>query len=399
MRATPGVLRSIKIGIVILFGILLALPGIQHVTHFGHERTLNGVVKVVVKPDLSCASWLDGTFQSGLTAWLEANIGFRSWMIENDNLLVFLLFREAVSTSPEAPIVGRDGMLFMRDYVNAANRHPRAKLHRPEDLARTLRKLQDVLQARGIAFVFMITPSKVEVYPEYLPPRYFSARRFAEPGDYDRLIPCLDQAGLRYVDGRKILTEERKRSNHLLFAPTGVHWNHYATSLVLRETIRIAEQLAGCDLPGLTIRGATVDFKPRKAEAETDIADLLNLASHVVNRKPLPRPLLENEPWTGVRKPRYLLVGDSFLFQVHMVLEALNLYDTLDMFYYFSKWYQHPGGQEKPIDKDNVDWEGQVFSHDVIILECNEVQLFMADHGFVLRALHALGVDEDTSPP
>src|SRR6185436_14861396 len=102
-------------------------------------------------------------------------------------------------------------------------------------LAHRLRRVQDALAARGIAFALVIAPNKAAVYPEFLPAGFLHPEDVRPPAAYDRMRPMLAEEGVHVVDGRAILLAEKGRSDVPLFPPGGVHWNRYAAHLVVDQ--------------------------------------------------------------------------------------------------------------------------------------------------------------------
>jgi len=69
--------------------------------------------------------------------------------------------------------VGREGELFDLNYVQEyCGRDTTRLIPHAEEWAAKIARLQDFYESRGKVFLYLNTPSKPAVYPEYLPTRY-----------------------------------------------------------------------------------------------------------------------------------------------------------------------------------------------------------------------------------
>jgi hypothetical protein len=72
-------------------------------------------------------------------------------------------------------VVGKKGRIYEYGYIMGYNANRDAGLFRMEDIERSVRKikeLRDFFRARGQFFFYLITPSKAECYPEFIPNRF-----------------------------------------------------------------------------------------------------------------------------------------------------------------------------------------------------------------------------------
>jgi len=364
-------MRSARTFLIGAFSLLIALPGLQMRYRFAPEEALSGVRVESRKPSLTLAGWAQGEFQSQFEAWFDDHIGFRGQAVRTDNQIGLSVFHEASSKAVDTPVLGRRMMVYEDGYVRAydAEGVDPGNDRKLRKRARQLRRLQDELAQRGIAFVFLIAPSKAAIYPEYLPPGFVHPDGQRPPTAYERMLPMLRSEGVHVVDGHAILEEEKARSSHALFPPGGVHWNRYAAALVLRR----AWQLLGQQLDGLgdlRCRAVLEDDAPSVGDQETDGVDLLNAwrVGHADWR--FPRPELYVEEGTGAFRPKLVVVGDSFWVLPASILTELQMTSREDFFYYFS----HPPS-----------WE-YVISADAVIVEVNEMMIWKAGFGFVAEA-------------
>lgn len=126
---------------------------------------------------------LDGGY---LELYFSDRIGFRKEMVGAYSVLNDALF--GVMDHPTYEY-GDDGVVFSRFYEEPLD----------EEYIRTyaqyVRSVQEYLDARGIDFLYVITPSKSRVYPEYVPD---SVGPLANTSDI--LVPELESLGVEHLD-------------------------------------------------------------------------------------------------------------------------------------------------------------------------------------------------------
>lgn len=172
------------------------------------------------RPD-SAIEW--SKWPAAFEAWHNDHFGLRAqWMHAHNALKVFVL-----RASPSSRVVlGRDHWLFAAtersiDLWRGADPLSFAEL---EAWRRCLESRRKELKQRGIDYVFALAPSKPEIYPEYLPPRY----RKAGPSRVDQLVAHLAaHSDFQIVDLRAALLEEKRndQGDDFTYFPLGVHWN------------------------------------------------------------------------------------------------------------------------------------------------------------------------------
>jgi alginate O-acetyltransferase complex protein AlgJ len=383
--------RALLIG---AFSLLLVLPGLQVKLEFIPEEPLAGVNLEAKQPSLTLTGWWSGDLQSEVEAWFGERIGFRGHAVRTDNQIGLSVFHEASSRATDTPVLGRRMMVYEDHYVTAYDGGDRFRDRGLRKLAREMGELQDSLSRRGIAFVLIISPSKVATYPEYLPAGYVHPVGERPPSAYERMLPMLRREGVHVVDGHTILEEEKARSPRPLFPPGGIHWNRYAAFLVLHRAWEALEPQLGRSLVGVRCGAIPEDDEPLLADQETDVADLLNVwhVGHDGWRFPRPELYADNEE-QGFR-PKLIVVGDSFWFLPDDIIATNRVTARYDFFYYFNEFPRVGGAKERKVPHPVGVYRGMtwdyVLSADAIVIEVNEVSIGQAGYGFVQQAQKAL---------
>jgi alginate O-acetyltransferase complex protein AlgJ len=382
--------RTLLIGV---FALLLVLPGLQMRYAFAPEVGLSGVRVAPVKPSLTAAGWWEGKLQSQTEDWIDDRIGFRGYAVRTDNQIGVSLFGEAFTRAADPVVLGRRMMVYADADLVAYDGLDGFRDRTLRKQVRDLRRLQDALARRGIAFLFLISPSKAALYPEYIPPGFVRPDGRRPATAYERMIRMLHGEGVHVIDSHLILNEEKARSPHALFPPGGVHWNRLAAGMVLRRAWQALGEQLGRPLVDLRWRDIREDDAPDPADQETDGANLLNAWRVGHADWKFPRPVFFTGD-TDAFRPRLVVVGDSFWLTMDAFIAERQMASRNDFFYYFNERAQsrglHQAGLDDPMGlRGGMSWE-YVFTADAIIVETNEAGIGVAGWGFVQAALKEL---------
>lgn len=370
-----------------LFLLALAAPTVQSTFHPFPLARLTGVEVEAPVPVWRGSSWFSGEFQSAYERRLNATIGFRSYFVRTHNHLYVSLFRRQPPGAGTRIVIGKDRWLYEADYVRTYNRDADPGDDKRRRVLAEVKRLQDELRSRGIAFLVVLAPTKVEIYPEYLPDGVLLPNREARRTEYDRLRPLLDEYGIDHIDAHRLFQEKKTSQPHPLFAKGGTHWNHYGAGMVVERILEALGRASGKDVPRLTCASVRVDRRPLRAD--NDLGDLLNIWFAGAIFGPQVHPVFRVTG--GADRPNVLMVGDSFVFTLADILNGEKLCARCDIYYYFKRHYTADNLETgEPIDRAAVDWEADILPRDAVIVEINERWLPNIGFGFVEAALSSL---------
>lgn len=370
----------------ILFSLALALPLVQMATGFPPDYPLAGVETTTTRPAAGWAAWWNGTLQPDFDGWINQRIGLRGWLVRTANQLNYVLFRELPRRSGTQVLLGRDGMLYEKVYVDAYNQSGHRLGKELRNISASTKRLQDRLAADGIAFLLVIAPSKAEIYPEFLPPEADVAGRPARRSNYENFVKYLHADGVNLVDAHELFLQWKSAPGApRLFANGGTHWNEYGAARVVAEIARRLRAATGKDLPTVEIVGAATN---RTIVGEdNDLGELVNLWSGRPLAGPQVHPVVEVRP--GAHLPDVLFVGDSFVFTLTNFMDRHGLYRKRNTYYYYNREYFWPAAPNAPLDKRQLDLLAEVRGRDAVVIEVGEYWLPRVGFGFVRDMLRA----------
>jgi hypothetical protein len=216
---------------------------------------------------------VDGSWTSiaalpeGFSAWFDDHFGFRSTLVRwyGESRLFGL------GVSPSAAVIkGGDGWFFYGDDKSVedyANVEPMTEEALANWRAAVLRA-RDWLRARGIAYVFTITPDKHVVYGEAMPG---SIARIGDLSRADQLFTALQDTGLA-VDVRPAVFEAKTRER--VYQQTDTHWNDRGALAAYQQIINAVRARVPAAPPAWT----RDDFEPADRTIEgLDLAGMMGL--------------------------------------------------------------------------------------------------------------------------
>jgi hypothetical protein len=331
-------------------------------------------------PRLELADWFGGDFQMDADAWFRERFGLRFLFVRLDNQLRWSFFSEMRGEGLVELVMGQDGHLIQWLYIDRyCGLIETADAERLSELATDLRRLQDALAARGIAFIFVISPNKVSVLPESMPDDGCPPHALHGP-EYALAMPIIREAGIHHVDN--FVAARRALGLHPeagLFPRGASHWNRLAAFYGAEAILEKIDELVEQDVPGIRLDSYVVHNRPEGDDL--DLARNMNLLwieDDYVTAEPKISSMGEIE-----RPLRVVVVGGSFMMLPLEIIAKTRNFEQIDYyFYYYQAFVDYLKGTyhtvRRAVDTDAIDWQGDIFQADVIILEANMADFFPA---------------------
>jgi len=167
------------------------------------------------------------------------------------NQLAYLCLQQ-VPRGPQAPdiVIGPGDWLFERAYVFHALTPAAKDTRKLRAAIAHARSVQAKLARRKIPFLLVIAPTKVEVFPEYVPPALFAGKDIAAvTTEFERGRALIKKARIAVYDGPARFQAWKAAGDQDLFARSGTHWSHHGAWRVLLDLReRLNKQLLQKDL-------------------------------------------------------------------------------------------------------------------------------------------------------
>ncbi|MFD1870920.1 alginate O-acetyltransferase AlgX-related protein [Hymenobacter bucti] len=376
-----------------LLGILLGLwllPAVQTALYMKFLRPTRAAFEVKLpRPAFSWRQWYRGELQPAWEDYATQKLGLREWLVEPYNQLQYSVLQQSTNTQV---VRGKHGMLFeVGPLQSALGRIAPATGAQVAAQVQRLRAVQDTLARRGKLLVFVIAPSKPELYPENLPD---SCQRLPRrPTAYERYRQPMQAAGINVLDLAAVFRAWKRSSPYPLFPSGGTHWSGYGFVRAADTLMQYLEARGKLRLPRVRQTGLVVGAAPRYSD--NDLTRLLNLLHDPAPTPPLAYPEVAfDPPAPGQRPPRLLLVGDSFgwsFIEFYPYLPQLSAPGSAYWYYNHDvAWTNGPAtGPGLVADRD---LRADLANTDVVLLLFNASNLADFDHGFSERAARELAL-------
>jgi alginate O-acetyltransferase complex protein AlgJ len=294
-------------------------------------RSAQPLIGVVEPPPalLTLPAFMSGEMQKAVSANFGRSLPVFNISVRAKNQFLYSLFRDS---GANGVVIGKNGRMYQQGYIDGfCMRAPPPEQTHLNEWADKIRAIQDVLEARGKRFVYLITPSKPATYPEYLPSSQTCPALTA--GETNRLPAfraALDSRGVRYVDGPALVADAKPKYSIGLFARGGTHWNLLAGALAARQITRV--------LPHSPLGEFEFDWT-EIAQAQGTDRDILDLLNLLWPDDYYPTALIRGRESQAPcsKPPSMLAIGASFLFEVDFAFaQAACAPDIDDYWYYIS---------------------------------------------------------------
>jgi hypothetical protein len=261
--------------------------------------------------------WTKKALQKFPLAWeayYKDHFGWRNSLLQAHSLLLVQVLKQSTS---EDIVIGEEGWLYtandgtLRDYQGLL---PLTQ-EELEFFRQTLEARRDWLKKRNCHFLFILTPDKQSIYPEYLP-NYLQNRKRKTRAD--QLIEYLNQnSDLDVIDARPLLRQAKSLGP--LFYLTDTHWNSLGAWVIYNEIVSYLKKDFS-SMPPSDLK----QFHLKSKSFRGDLALVLGLSHHLTESAPqlipyhsprateLPHPFHRITEIKDSTLPRAVIHRDSF---------------------------------------------------------------------------------------
>jgi hypothetical protein len=363
-------------------GVLLMAQVTMGALWHGKQMKLCAAVFGVTQPDmteLTLGNLLSGAYQESLARRIGARQPYFPLAVRLRDQMEYSLFH--ISAMPSV-IVGRGLQLNEVEYVNEyCSRNLQNFETAAPAWAASLRRMQDLLRAQGKTFLYVITPSKVAMYPDSLP----AGMRCPSPID-DRIgyLPywsaLLQKDGINTVNTAAILANADGDYGTAFFPRGGFHWNALASTIAAQaiEAWLNAQRQDGMFEP-LTF---TWRLSPHPGISDLDLGFLMNLIWLPDHFETPVVSIKQATPGKQCHAVRVVIIAGSFMERIGPILSQLPCRPRVVQYFYWhgrrDVWLNGVLAA-RPVDPATRDADLQAAN--VIIYEENEELLSRSAHG------------------
>jgi hypothetical protein len=251
-------------------------------------------------------------------------------------------------------------------------------------------QIQRWYAARDKIFLYVITPSKPSIEPEWLPAGWPCAASLADRRDFHAAYRAiLDQAGVNVVDAVETTMAAKRDFPFPPFPKGGTHFNAVSAALAAQQVITVLTRV------GTWRRMDDFSFTwtmSEPSEVDTDLRDAMNVPYTGMNYQ---TPRVSLEPSTVAQCTPILIgqVGGSFTYEINRILQRTACPPKIDLYeYYRNTMALYPGDRRFPVDPERRAWF-LLDAAEVVLLEENEEIAGRSEHGQAFYGLIASSVE------
>jgi len=238
-------------------------------------------------PKFNIENLKNGLFMEQFQKYFNDNFGFRETLIKINNIIDYDVFK---STNNNKVIIGKNDYLFYTDYLEGYDKRSLLTDEEISEIVKNIYTFQVDLEKKGIKFLFVITPNKSTIYPEFIP---FTCKKCAY--NHTRFLKEFNKQNVNHVNLIQSLSNYKNK--YSIYYKRDSHWN-YVGAFITAKTI--ISHLSNIDI------GNDVLYK----NAQTQSGDLDNLLGIPAQKETNTIPEIKNT--NHEKLPPIVLYGDSF---------------------------------------------------------------------------------------
>ena len=376
---------------IILFSILMVilwLPLVQEQLDIFKVKPLTGFTDKTDFPELTQESFSEGKYQTQLEKYVSENFGFRENVIRIYNQYVWSFFNK---TYIHFLTPGKDNWIFyegaVKDYYGTEQYSAFATAEKAKDYfdknVEMMCQLRNILKSYDIEFLSFIAPSKVYVYPEYLPRMEKDTSTINSLEYYSK---ALADAGFPNIEMTSWFRNMKDTMDYPVFPKTDNHWQ-YTAVYGYDSLFRFMNSLNNFGIPKIKYGKP----EPHYIKCHNDEASL-NLLFPIRNKSMDYKLNVEIECDESCKKPKVLFVGDSFIWGLNEQLPWEEIMDDVEILFYNEDVFR--GFDRTHLYKNEINLLRSILRADYVVFYTSAHQWYKATYKFVEEALLALCVSD-----
>lgn len=342
-----------------LFLFIFFIPLLRQLSVFPiQDYELDGNFELQSGVELNWHNWINGVYQLKADAIATENIGYRGFATRLRNQIDYSLFKLAHS---DKAIIGQDEILFDEWYLNAWTGRTfigedfiDIKLHK-------LKMVQDTLRKRGTELIFVLAPDKATFFEDKLPD-YYTRKKLPE-NNYSYISKRSNDLNINFIDLNNYFLTIKDTTRFPLYPKSGIHWSNYGSFVAMDTIIKSIEKAKQINLNDISIENIEVTTLPK--HPDNDIGQNINLLYQIPQWE-MAYPKLRFEDNPSKPKPRMLVTGDSYYFNIYAFDHTDHLFAN-NAFWYYANWV-YPEHYKQRTEASSLDFRKEVEDKDILLM-------------------------------
>jgi hypothetical protein len=355
--------------------LILCLPLIQQYFSVFNIEDLDGDFEVAPRVEFSKKTWMNGEYQQKITLYLNDKIGFRPTMIRAKNQIDFSLYRKG---NADGITIGKEDWFYEYDYIREFIGADFVGEQIIDRKIRQIKFLQKHLkETQNIDFVLVFEPGKASVYPEFIPDEY--QREEGVMTNTQLFLSKVKEYDINHIDLDTYFQKLKKTASYPIYPQYGIHWTEYGAALAADSLLHYIEAIRQIRLAKYNYDSLLITSQPQGTDY--DVGKTLNLFFQLPSHQEFAYPVYHFEKDTTADRPRVLVVGDSYYWNIFNTRIPKHLFAN-EAFWYFNDLV-YPDTYSGDKHAYNLNIKEEVEKQDVIFLMVTKRFLYKFDWKFL----------------
>jgi hypothetical protein len=329
---------------------------------------------VLQKPTFKWNEWWEGSYQPKEEAWLNQEMGGRTYLIRLRNQYYFSVFNEAKANGVSP---GKDGVLLDVEYVAAFYGSDFAGEEFLTEKLRRWKRVQHGLDSIGVKAFIGLAPGKGSFFDDQF--SEFLKDEHQPMTNYRFIRNWGSENGLRILDLKNCYHNWSDTASYPLFPKGGIHWSEYGVALVCDTLRGYIQSITGRPLQKFWY---DIEVSDTARGGDNDIAVGMNLLFTPKNeRLAYPIRYFGEEP--NIEPTKLLTISDSYYYGIVYSGFCDRICSFGGFWYYFRETYPSERFSSRNVDELNILEE--LKKQDVLMLMMTEPQMKRLGWGSIER--------------
>jgi hypothetical protein len=343
------------------------------------EKRLNGAYYEEKWPHFTGKGWIENTYQPRFHNYLQQNYGFRTFFIRLYNQIRFSLFNQVTGSGV---ILGKNNYLYEEWFIDSHYGIDYAGDQTIATYTSRLVNLREALNRMNTELIVVLTPSKADFWPEYIPDRY---RKTASKTNYQAFHESFTSAGIPLIDFNQYFIDVKQTAHFPLFPKTGTHWSHYGARVALDTLVGFIAATLKRPMPDIELL-ATVP-SDTLMNPDDDLEQLCNLIFPMWHLE-AGYPEMVFKGAENMDLPAAIVIADSYFWPMFNLHLNERVFSDLKYWYYNSTIY--PDNNISPLTTKQIDLKTEIDKADLVILMACPATINSFGWGFIERGFREL---------
>ena len=366
----------------ILFIIMITTPLVFLFVPSSRGPILSGIKPAVFsKKSVTLENIEKHSVQDNLEQLAKEHVGFCNWNVRLNNELNYRLFHYS---NAQKLILGQHNYFYENIYIEEYLGKDFSGDSIIKQNVIKLKRLQEILDQKGIKLLLVLEPGKVRYMPEYLPKHFLRQPRNNDKTNYGRYSYYCNKLDVNYLDLEKYFHELKPKQEHPFYSQHGIHWSTYGMWVAADTLKKYIESNCHAPLTGFIDKGGT--YSSAKNDLDFDLEPPMNLLSSLHSEK-IYYPNMQFVTDTNTQHPKALLIADSYVWSLWNKEVIGHWFKDPEFWYYNVAVYPEIWGPIKYPDKKHI--KQIIEKLDVIVIMITDANLRNFGWGFIDEATQA----------